>query len=335
MMQRTQDIDVKIEEGRFIAEHIPGARFIEFSGRDHLFWVGNTKEVLEEMKAFILNVKPIRNYEERLYTIVAARIISAHTASVSPHELIGQLVQQYRGRIVQFRDDTLIATFEGPSKAVHCSIDLVDAVQDMNAQLAVGIHIREGAVDEAFFISGETENFVKSMLQLAEGNEILLTQTVKNLLSGAGLTFTKHKMVFETLSGESFLLYVVNTRLMSSKSGDKILPKSIPKNDSLLEDILQSIDNNLTSDAFGVEMLCRELGMSERKLQRKLKAITNKSPNQLITSVRLHRAKELLTEQEKNIAEAAFKTGFSSPSYNTKCFKKEFGITPSDLLLQV
>jgi AraC-like DNA-binding protein len=98
---------------------------------------------------------------------------------------------------------------------------------------------------------------------------------------------------------------------------------------------LQSIDNNLTSDAFGVEMLCRELGMSERKLQRKLKAITNKSPNQLITSVRLHRAKELLTEQEKNIAEAAFKTGFSSPSYFTKCFKKEFGITPSDLLQQV
>jgi AraC-like DNA-binding protein len=142
-------------------------------------------------------------------------------------------------------------------------------------------------------------------------------------------------MVFETLSGESFLLYGVNTRLMSSKSGDKILPKSIPKNDSLLEDILQSIDNNLTSDAFGVEMLCRELGMSERKLQRKLKAITNKSPNQLITSVRLHRAKELLTEQEKNIAEAAFKTGFSSPSYFTKCFKKEFGITPSDLLQQV
>ncbi|MEQ8807978.1 MAG: alpha/beta hydrolase, partial [Imperialibacter sp.] len=61
LMQRTHDIDVKIEEGRFIAERIQGARFVEFGGRDHLFWVGNTKEVLETMKTFILGVKPIRN----------------------------------------------------------------------------------------------------------------------------------------------------------------------------------------------------------------------------------------------------------------------------------
>jgi AraC-like DNA-binding protein len=66
-------------------------------------------------------------------------------------------------------------------------------------------------------------------------------------------------------------------------------------------------------------------------LQRKLKAITNKAPNQLISSVRLHRAKELLLEQNDNIAEIAFKTGFSNPSYFSKCFKKEFGISPSEL----
>jgi AraC-like DNA-binding protein len=72
--------------------------------------------------------------------------------------------------------------------------------------------------------------------------------------------------------------------------------------------------------------------MSERQNQRKLKAITNKSPNQLISSVRLHCAKELLIRQEYNIAEIAFKTGFSNPSYFTKSFKKEFGVTPSELL---
>jgi AraC-like DNA-binding protein len=80
-----------------------------------------------------------------------------------------------------------------------------------------------------------------------------------------------------------------------------------------------------------VEKLCREIGVSERQLQRKLKAITNKSPNQLITSVRLHRAKELLNNSDFNIAEIAFKTGFSSPSYFSKCFKKEFGLSPTEL----
>ncbi|MCB0847432.1 MAG: helix-turn-helix transcriptional regulator, partial [Bacteroidetes bacterium] len=69
-----------------------------------------------------------------------------------------------------------------------------------------------------------------------------------------------------------------------------------------------------------------------RQLQRKLKAITNKSPIQLISSVRLHRAKELILGNNYNIAEISYRTGFSSPSYFSKCFKKEFGHSPSSLL---
>jgi AraC-like DNA-binding protein len=88
----------------------------------------------------------------------------------------------------------------------------------------------------------------------------------------------------------------------------------------------------LGDESFGVEKLCREIGISERQLQRKLKAMTNKSPNQLISSVRLHRAKELLLEHPENIAEIAYQMGFSSPSYFSKCFKKEFGTSPSSLL---
>uniref|UniRef100_UPI002631CB41 helix-turn-helix domain-containing protein n=1 Tax=uncultured Aquimarina sp. TaxID=575652 RepID=UPI002631CB41 len=61
-------------------------------------------------------------------------------------------------------------------------------------------------------------------------------------------------------------------------------------------------------------------------------AITNKSPNQLISSVRLQYAKELLLDQENTVAEIAFRTGFSSPSYFSKCFKKEFSVSPSELV---
>jgi AraC-like DNA-binding protein len=91
-------------------------------------------------------------------------------------------------------------------------------------------------------------------------------------------------------------------------------------------------DEHLSNELFGVEMLCTEIGVSERQLQRKLKAITNKSPNQLITSVRLHRAKQLMLALENNITEIAFQTGFANPSYFSKCFKKEFGLSPSALL---
>lgn len=333
LMQRTHDIDVKIEEGRFIAARIKGSKFVAFQGNDHLFWVGNTREVLEEMRAFMLNLEPEVNYERRLFTIVTARIMSSEAASSGYKDLIGQYVSQYRGNIVQHHQQTFIATFEGPSKAVHCSIDLVNVLQSMNAALAVGIHIKEAKVDDTHFVSGEAREFVDSMLNQAKPGQIMITQTVKNLLSGAGLSFTLHKSAFETVSGEFLLLYsVTDHSIFNTKSSDAFQQKPFPKNDSFLESVLQSIDAHLSNESFRVEMLCREIGISERQLQRKLKAITNKSPNQLITSVRLHRAKELLLGFRDNIAEAAFKTGFSSPSYFSKCFKKEFGLSPSDLL---
>ena len=103
----------------------------------------------------------------------------------------------------------------------------------------------------------------------------------------------------------------------------------LPKSDSLLESVLQSIDRHLGDESFGMETLCKDVGMSERQLQRKLKAITNKSPIQLIGSVRLHRAKEKMLSSDLNITEIAYQSGFSSPSYFSKCFKQEFGETPT------
>lgn len=111
-----------------------------------------------------------------------------------------------------------------------------------------------------------------------------------------------------------------------------IQPDGTPPEDLFLKNILQVIENHLSNEAFGVEMLCREAGISERQLQRKLKAMIKKSPGQLITSVRLHYAKQVLLGYQYTIAEAAFKTGFSNPSYFSKCFKREFGMCPSELL---
>ncbi|MEQ9438019.1 MAG: alpha/beta fold hydrolase [Cyclobacteriaceae bacterium] len=334
MMQRTDDIDVKIEEGRFIAERIQGAKLVEMEGRDHLFWVGNTEEILKEMKAFITYLKPQKNYEERLFTIVAARIISLEKGHASPLELIDQYVTQYRGNVVQYDRQTFTATFEGPSKAVHCGIDLIDAFQHMNIQLAIGIHIKEGTVSETHFISSETAGFGEALLEQAIPNQIIITQTVKNLLSGAGLSFKPCPTIGLPTFEEPLSLFIVSDDSRVDAQSHSLQRIHFPKNDSFLENVLQTIDSHLSNEFFGVEMLCQEVGISERQLQRKLKAITNKSPNQLISSVRLHRAKELLLSFENNIAETAFQTGFASPSYFSKCFKKEFGLSPSDVLQQ-
>ena len=332
MMQRTHDIDVKIEEGRFIAQRIKTARFVEFDGDDHLFWVGNTGEVLNEIKSFISNVNPVKSYEEQLFTIVAGLITHRYDQNFNPGLAVNQLISQYRGRIVQYNDrDYFVAIFEGPSKAVHCSLDLIDAIKSQNGSVAIGIHIKEAPVDEAHFLTKETQSLVNSIIGLAKNDEVLITQTVKHLLSGAGLSYSRSESLYETSTGETLSLYSVYDQSRLSGEQNMAIPENIPQRGSFLENVLQVIDQHLSNEQFGVEMLCKEIGISERQLQRKLKAITNKSPNQMISSVRLHRAKELIISRELNISEVAFKTGFSNPSYFSKCFKKEFGLSPSDI----
>lgn len=334
LMQRTNDIDVKVEEGRFIAEKIPNAKLVEFDGDDHLFWIGNTREVLDAMKGFIRNVKPSISYEERLYTIVSARLIDKEVKGIdiNAKETINQFVTSYRGNMVDYKGDTFVATFEGPSKGVHCSIDLIETLKARGIHLSIGIHIREGAVDEAHFISSTTETFIEAILRHAKPNQILITQAVKFLLSGAGLTCSHYTTVADSGLGESLTLFSVSDGMRQGTGYATNIDRKLPQNESFLENVLQSIDNHLSSESFGVDMLCRELAVSERQLQRKLKAVTNKSPNQLISSVRLHRAKELILAQGNQISEIAYLTGFSNPSYFSKCFKKEFGINPSALL---
>lgn len=106
------------------------------------------------------------------------------------------------------------------------------------------------------------------------------------------------------------------------------------KNAIFLENVVGCISNHLRDTQFGVGTICNEIGLSERQLQRKLKAITGKTPNQIIRSVRLQRAKELLLENPNRIVDIALQTGFHSPSYFSKCFKQQFGISPTDFVMK-
>ncbi len=327
ILQRTNDIDVKIEEGRFIADRIEDAKFIELAGSDHLFWTGNTNEVLQEMKAFILNVKPKPIYEKQLFTIVVGHFISMKN-NVDHQSPINQLVKKYSGNIIQNSARTFTAIFKAPSSAILCSHDLIDDMAALDLKLNIGMHIKECFADH--IMSKDTERKVISVLQELKSNQILLTQTIKNLLVGVNLNFTYYKTVIDPESKESVTLFSVykNDKKKERSNQDNNVS---PATNSFMEKVMHIIHANLDDECFGVEMLCKKIGLSERKLQRKLKAITQKPPRQLISSMRLHRAKELISSTDYSIAEIAFRTGFSNPSYFSKAFKKEFNLSPSDL----
>ncbi len=96
--------------------------------------------------------------------------------------------------------------------------------------------------------------------------------------------------------------------------------------------VLEVIDNHIAEEDFSIEQFGKEVGMSRVQLHRKLKALSGKSASLYIRSVRLSKAKKLIEEQKGNVSEIAYSVGFSSPEYFTRCFKKEYGVPPSDLL---
>jgi len=102
--------------------------------------------------------------------------------------------------------------------------------------------------------------------------------------------------------------------------------------EKFLEKVLKIMEVNVSNDAFDVEAFGREIGMSRMQLHRKFKALTDQSPGEFIRSYRLKRAAMLLSKNYGNISEVAFSVGFSSLTYFTKCFKDQYGQTPSDYL---
>ena len=86
----------------------------------------------------------------------------------------------------------------------------------------------------------------------------------------------------------------------------------------------------MMDSTLSVETIGAELGLSRVQLYRKVKALTGVSPVELIRTVRLQRGRELLQTTDKTVSEVAYEVGFSAPSYFTKCFKDEFGISPQE-----
>ncbi len=107
--------------------------------------------------------------------------------------------------------------------------------------------------------------------------------------------------------------------------------QNLAKEDSFLTKFRDFIDKNMTDSDLSVETIGAELGLSRVQLYRKVKALTGQSPVELLRTARLQKGRRLLQTTDKTVSEVAYEVGFTAPSYFTKCFKDEFGMSPSDL----
>jgi pimeloyl-ACP methyl ester carboxylesterase len=184
VVHRRGDRCLKVDEGRYLASHIPGAKFVELPGEDHLPFVGNQDEILEEIERFL----PHRLVQEPARRVLATVMTIACEAGARERvrPAFERCVAQYRGRPMGEDQTRLAALFDGPARAVRCAADVLRSSAGAGARCTAGVHI--GECDPAQF-SGPVVEKSSRLASAARPGEVLVTRPIVDLVPGSGLEF--------------------------------------------------------------------------------------------------------------------------------------------------
>ena len=200
VIHRESDRCLKTEEGRYLAEQIPGAKFVELPGNDHLPFVGDQDAILDAIEAFLNGVLQVPDVFRVLATVLAARVVlrdSGVRPQIAPEEQIKQWrshvqrdVALFRGSHTVFEGDHFLATFDGPTRAIRASIAISDSARRMGLSLQAGLHIGECDV-KGQMIGGAAVQLAQQISEVAAPNDVLVSGTVKDLVAGSGIEFAE------------------------------------------------------------------------------------------------------------------------------------------------
>ncbi|MDQ2632005.1 MAG: adenylate/guanylate cyclase domain-containing protein [Actinomycetota bacterium] len=210
VLHRGGDRMVSAAQGRYLAESIPGARYVELPGEDHLPFAGDLDGVLEEVEEFLVGSRGASESERALATILFTDIVgSTEKAAELGDRGWRQLLERHdaavrrqlslhRGREVKTMGDGFLATFDGPARAIRCAAAVRDEVASLGIEVRVGIHTGEVELigDD---VGGMAVNIGARIGALADAGEVLVSSTVRELVVGSGLEFADRGV--QTLKG--------------------------------------------------------------------------------------------------------------------------------------
>jgi len=200
IVHRTGDRDVSVEEGRWLAARIPGARFVELPGEDHLPWVGDQDAMLDEVEEFLTGVRPARDVDRVLATVMFTDIVGStdhlarlgdkawHDLLARHHAMVRHELAAFRGREINTAGDGFFATFDGPARGVRCALRIHDVARQLGIAIRAGLHTGEVEL-HGDDVAGMAVHIAARVAALAGANEALVSSTVKDLVSGSGLRF--------------------------------------------------------------------------------------------------------------------------------------------------
>jgi pimeloyl-ACP methyl ester carboxylesterase len=200
VIQAVDDHDVDVRDGRYLAQHIAGAKYVELPSGDHMWWVSHQDEILSEVQEFLTGTRPIVDADRFLATALFTDIVQGTSKATAlgdqrwgalverHHALVREELARHRGLEQDTAGDGFYATFDGPARAVRCAIAVRDRVRQLGLEIRAGAHTGE-CQQIAGKVGGIATIIGARIRELAAPGEVLASSTVRDLTTGSGLRF--------------------------------------------------------------------------------------------------------------------------------------------------
>jgi len=201
VVHRSQDVTINVEGGRFLAKHIPGARYLEVPGSDHPPMFGdNADEIADAIQEFLTGSRAPVEVDRMLATVLFTDIVGSTEKAATlgdrrwrdvldkHHATIRSNLTRFRGHEIKSTGDGVLATFDGPARGVRCACAIAEEVRPLGVEVRAGLHTGECEMmgDD---VGGIAVHIGARIASLAGANEVLVSSTVKDLVAGSGLRF--------------------------------------------------------------------------------------------------------------------------------------------------
>jgi class 3 adenylate cyclase len=200
VLHRRGDRVVNRRAGEELAAQVPGARYVELPGIDHLPWAGDAEAALGEIEEFLTGARSVAEPDRVLATVMFTDIVGSTERAAelgdarwrellaAHQEAVRRELERFRGREVKTLGDGHLATFDGPARAIRCGRAIAETAGSSGLEVRIGLHSGEVEVMEED-VGGIAVHIAARVGALAAPGEVLVTSTVKDLVAGSGIEF--------------------------------------------------------------------------------------------------------------------------------------------------
>jgi class 3 adenylate cyclase len=204
VLHRRTDALIAVERGRDLAARIPGAKYIEYPSGNHTFWSDDVEALIGDIEEFVTGQRESSSaeFERILATVLFTDIVDSTRSAAemgdktwrrlldSHDQLARQTVEKHRGNLIKTTGDGILATFDGPGRAVRCALAFGTAAKQIGLPLRAGLHTGEVEV-RGNDIGGIAVHAAARVMSQSGANEVLVSRVVTDLVAGAGLKFSE------------------------------------------------------------------------------------------------------------------------------------------------